>query len=416
MKKYIAFLTIALALVACKKAQPTGEQYQAAPVLETSTGTVQFACQGGEAIVSASTYETLVAKTQQEWLTVAVEGHDVVLKATENTSIESRYATVEMSSAGASREIQIIQFGVNSKYIWEEAYEFPKEGGSLDLLYQETAATIRVKITGIEWISAEAVDGVLSITVAKNEETEPREGVIEWIAGSDNRSIAISQAKGSGHGGGGGAGGVLFSEDFESEDNLDGWLFADVDGDNNCWEYADYLASHSGIGIIYSQSYINNVGPLTPDNWIVTPAITLSSDNYISFWVTGQDASYAEEHYGVYVSTTQPETYGDLDNFEKLFEATNPIDDPYETEVVSFTSSSGTKDYEWQRIVVNIPASYDNKTVYVALRHFNCTDMYYLNVDDVMVTAGLPAKTAASTPAVKTAPNGFCLEFSKKIK
>lgn len=418
MKRYIAFLTIVLALAACKKAQPTGTQYLAAPVLETSTGTVQFSSEGGKSVVSASTFETLEAKTAQTWLTVAVEGHDVTLTAAPNASIESRYAIVELKSAGASRSVQVVQFGYNTKYLWQEGYNFAGAGGVLNLRYANTDATIRVKVSD-NWISAAASDGILTITVAENPETEPREGSIEWIAGDDNRTIVITQAKGSGSGGGGN-GPVIFSEDFESIDNLAEWMLLDLDGDDNTWGYADFLAAHSGIGIIFSQSYDNNSGPLTPDNWVITPGIQLTSDNYVSFWVTGQDPSYSSEHYGVYVGTVLPSTAADLDAYQNIFEATNPVSDPYEEEVVVFEGNNGPQDMTWQRISVKIPASYDNKTVYIAFRHFDCTDMYFLNLDDVMVTAGQPEKTASSYACVPSArpnmnyDNPFA--FYKKIK
>ena len=418
MKRYIAFLTIVLALAACKKAQPTGAQYLAAPVLETSTGTVQFSSEGGKSVVSASTFETLEAKTAQTWLTVAVEGHDVTLTAAPNASIESRYAIVELKSAGASRSVQVVQFGYNTKYLWQEGYNFAAAGGVLNLRYANTDATIRVKVSD-NWISAAASDGILTITVAENPESEPREGSIEWIAGDDNRTIVITQAKGSGSGGGGN-GPVIFSEDFESVDNLAEWMLLDLDGDDNTWGYADFLAAHSGIGIIFSQSYDNDSGPLTPDNWVITPGVQVTSDNYVSFWVTGQDPSYSSEHYGVYVGTVLPSTAADLNAYQNIFEATNPVSDPYEEEVVVFDGGSGPKDMVWQRIAVKIPASYDNKTVYIAFRHFDCTDMYFLNLDDVMVTAGLPEKTAsayASVPSSMPALNyNNQFAFYKKVK
>lgn len=419
MKRYIAFLTIVLALAACKKAQPTGEQYQPAPVLETSTGTVQFSSEGGKSVVSASTYDALTAKSNQEWLTLKVQGHDIELTAEPNTSIESRYATLSLQSGDALGEVIIVQFGYNTKYLWQEGYNFAGAGGVLNLRYASTDATIRVKVSD-NWISAAASDGILTITVAENPETEPREGSIEWIAGDDNRTIVITQAKGSAGGGGGGNGSVIFSEDFESVDNLAEWMLLDLDGDENTWGYADFLAAHSGIGIIFSQSYDNDSGPLTPDNWVITPGIQLTSDNYVSFWVTGQDPSYANEHYGVFIGTVLPSSAADLDAYQNIFEATNPVSDPYEEEVVVFESANGPKDMTWQRISVKIPASYDNQTVYIAFRHFDCTDMYFLNLDDVMVTSGQPEKTASSYACVPSArpnmnyDNPFA--FYKKIK
>jgi hypothetical protein len=85
-----------------------------------------------------------------------------------------------------------------------------------------------------------------------------------------------------------------------------------------------------------------------------------------------------------------------------------------------FEGANGPQDMNWQRIAVKIPASYDNQTVYIAFRHFNCTDMYFLNLDDVMVTSGQPEKTASSYACVPSArpnmnyDNPFA--FYKKIK
>ena len=219
--------------------------------------------------------------------------------------------------------------------------------------------------------------------------------MVTWKAGTDERVITIKQARnpnGQG-GGGGGASGVLFSEDFEDADKLEEWALADMDGDGYTWKYGDWLASHSGVGIVFSQSYLGGVGALTPDNWIVTPAIDLSKANYVSFWVAAQDPEWSSEHFGVYVSA-------DMDSFEKLYEATFPAADPYEEEVIAFESTDGPIDIKWQHIVVAIPASYENSPAYIAFRHFNCTDMFYVNIDDVSVTSGMPEKTAACTPAV----------------
>ncbi len=164
---------------------------------------------------------------------------------------------------------------------------------------------------------------------------------------------------------------VLFEEDFES--NISAWTLIDADGDGNEWmlhinEGESNMKTHSGNGLLISESYINNVGPLTPDNWAFTPAIKLSTKNRVSFWITGQDPSYYQEHYGVYIMTEAP-TATNIASATKLFEETN--------------SSADFKEH-----VVEIPAEFDGKTVYIGFRHFNCTDFYVLNLDDVSVKAG----------------------------
>ena len=112
---------------------------------------------------------------------------------------------------------------------------------------------------------------------------------------------------------------VLFSEDFENGIPTT-WLNIDADNDGNTWMEvtAPGVSGHNGSnGCAYSCSYFNSTA-LTPDNWLITPAINLTANANLTFWVAAQDASYAAEHYGVYISTTGTAT----NNFTLLFEET----------------------------------------------------------------------------------------------
>ena len=95
--------------------------------------------------------------------------------------------------------------------------------------------------------------------------------------------------------------------DFEEASQLDDWTIFDKDGDGYNWEYYNNtgletgrMNTHSGEGIVSSKSYDNNGGGvLHPDNWLISPEVTLGGG--ISFWACGQDASWAEEVFGVFV-------------------------------------------------------------------------------------------------------------------
>ena len=39
----------------------------------------------------------------------------------------------------------------------------------------------------------------------------------------------------------------------------------------------------------------------------------------------------------------------------------------------------------FSRFIIAIPDQFANKTVYIGFRHFGCTDMFYLNLDDVAI-------------------------------
>ena len=162
------------------------------------------------------------------------------------------------------------------------------------------------------------------------------------------------------------------------------WLNIDADNDGNAWMEgtAPGVAGHNGSnGCAYSCSYYDDE-VLTPDNWLITPAINLTGNSTLTFWVAAQDASYAAEHYGVYISTTGTAT----SNFTLLFEET--IDANGGSRV------QGT----WKQKTVNL-ASYTGQTVYIAFRHFNCTDMFYFNLDDVEISAQPTDPTIITNPS-----------------
>ena len=180
----------------------------------------------------------------------------------------------------------------------------------------------------------------------------------------------------------GGCEGDEFSVNFESGMPA-GWTTIDADGDGNNWTLGS-VAMGTGYGhngssdLILSKSYDNSIGALHPDNWLVSPEVTLCEGSVFSFWACAQDASWAAEHFGVAVSN-------DNNEFEMIQEWTMTAKgDPY-------NGPRGTRDQgAWYQYVVNL-GDYAGEGRMIAIRHFNCTDMFYLDVDDIELTAG--AKT-----------------------
>ena len=162
-----------------------------------------------------------------------------------------------------------------------------------------------------------------------------------------------------------------FVENFQGE--LDEcWLKIDADGDGNNWQTrGSGFTGHGGQGDLCISSASYNDVALTPDNWLITPAINLSTNANLCFWVNAQDESYAGEHYGVYISTTGT----NIADFTMLFEET--ID-----------ANGGTRAQgEWKQKIADLSA-YTGQIVHIAFRHFNCTDMFWLNLDDIYVGEG----------------------------
>ena len=188
----------------------------------------------------------------------------------------------------------------------------------------------------------------------------------------------------------------LFFEDFE-EDVSGTWTFIDADGDGYGWMYNNSesggykLSAYSGSGVLFSQSY--NGAALTPDNWAFTPAISLTSDNYLSFWVVAQDPDWADEHYAAYITETAPST----DNLADC------------TVLLKEQVCSG----DYNRHIIQIPDDFYGKTVYIGFRHFNCTDMFYINLDDVGVSEGAPVTSKA--PALASAKRAAAPKVQERI-
>ncbi len=158
------------------------------------------------------------------------------------------------------------------------------------------------------------------------------------------------------------------------------WTTIDKDGDKRNWMVSSNLMSnfnsgHNGGNALSSESYHrynNNSGtPLNPDNWLISPQVTLGGT--FTMWACAQDATWAAEHFGIYVSTT---SNTNTDSFTLLNEWTLSAHGGRDR------GERGTRDMgDWCQYSVDL-SMYAGQTGYIAIRHFDCTDMFYLNVDD----------------------------------
>ena len=160
-----------------------------------------------------------------------------------------------------------------------------------------------------------------------------------------------------------------YTEDFEDIESLGCWHLLDNDGDGYGWVYyggTDSLYGHNSNYCLGSASWYNVA--LTPDNWLFMPAMQLPAGQqiHLKWWIKGMDPSFAAENYSVMISTTGGTTAADISNYTTLL--------------------TGTTTGSWAQKDINL-SSYAGQTVYIAFRHHNVTDMFYLVIDDVEVTA-----------------------------
>ena len=173
----------------------------------------------------------------------------------------------------------------------------------------------------------------------------------------------------------------VLTESFEGTTITTGWTTIDADQDGHGWEHSSLqedVTGHTGDGCVLSYSYDNpSEAALTPDNWLISPAIALSGTSSLSYWFAVA-TSYPGDHYGVYVSTTSAT---DTSAFTLLYEMTP-------------TSANGN----WTQQTIDL-TSYAGNTVYIAFRHFNCTDMFILALDDITVSTTSTDPTLVATPS-----------------
>ena len=163
-----------------------------------------------------------------------------------------------------------------------------------------------------------------------------------------------------------------FEEDFEEGRILD-WTLIDADGDGHNWQLplTDGMG-HSGTdGMLVSYSYDNaTTSPLTPNNFMVSPRVTLPAvGGIMSFWACAMDETYAAEHFAVSISTT---VNNDPMAFTTLQEWTLNA------------KGEGNRQGTWRQYSVDLSA-YAGLEVYLAIRHFNITDMFAICVDDIFI-------------------------------
>ena len=174
--------------------------------------------------------------------------------------------------------------------------------------------------------------------------------------------------------------------DFE-DGTYQGWtlLKGNTGNSPNNWmhvtEYTqrDYTSGYGHEqtnGWMLSESYISASSSgagtaVTPDNYFVSPQVRLGGS--INFWVTDGNDSYGEEHFALLVSTNGNTSISDFTQIQEW--------------TLLSKAPSGTRtftDHVWYEYTVDL-SSYSGMG-YIAIRHFNCNDMWLIGLDDITIT------------------------------
>ena len=203
--------------------------------------------------------------------------------------------------------------------------------------------------------------------------------------------------------------------DFDNS-TMQGWTTIDADGDGYTWVLGSQIggiylqagASLEGTGhnssadMVCSGSFSNAASAaLFPDNYLVSPQIKLGGT--LTFYACGQDVAYVSEHFGVAVSIAGNTSAADFTTIQQWTMTAAPSLTPALNAPQKAFRSTRRAQGNWYQYTVDL-SDYAGQTGYVAIRHFGCSDMFILDIDDIELSNGDGAVPGA----------GFALEGISK--
>jgi hypothetical protein len=151
---------------------------------------------------------------------------------------------------------------------------------------------------------------------------------------------------------------------FDFNDGIMRWTTIDGDGDGYNWQMRQNWSNPENPFSVTSASFDDmSQTSLFPENYLVTP-YKLDCEQIV-FYACAQDQAHPAEHFGVAVSTTGNT---DPDDFTMIWD----------------TELSAKAPGDWYRFDVDL-REFQGRDIYVAIVHFNCTNQFMLNIDDVLL-------------------------------
>ncbi|MCF7920699.1 MAG: choice-of-anchor J domain-containing protein [Candidatus Cloacimonetes bacterium] len=302
----------------------------------------------GEEIITFTVTDNVVARPSDD-VNVCVTAENDLPHADAGMDMNGRDGNTITLNGSASWDVETEEL----QYIW-----IAPPGVMLDDPYSITPSFMAPQVVDpteyeftLQVSDGEATDEDAVIVTIQDD--EPVLLYIELLP--DNNALFTWFAPGSG------GSGQELEQGFEGVIPPQGWTNRDIDEDGYGW-YIYVQEPHSGSSSIASQSYNPNAGALTPDNWLITPAIQIGAFSELRYWIAAQDPYYPAEHYSVLVSTQGTE----IQYFEDILIEETLTDNVWNQHIFSLQP--------WAGSMVNI-----------AWRHHDVTDQFIIKLDDVQI-------------------------------
>lgn len=181
---------------------------------------------------------------------------------------------------------------------------------------------------------------------------------------------------------------VPYSYGFEN--GMGDWTTIDNNNDGHTWStntpLSGNITAHGGTGFVGCSSFIGGVGALNPDDFLVSPAIAVTSNSVLSWYEHPGHSLYYAEHYSVYVSTTG-----------------NTVSDFITTTPLFSVTLDASSIHIWGQRQLDL-SDYVGDTIHIAFRHHGCYDQWALLLDDINIEQG---QVVTVPPATVPYATGF---------
>lgn len=341
---------------------------------------------------------TIVAQNAA-WLTpnpASGNGDTTVTVAVAANDGAAREGVLKVSAGSLSETVTIKQAAGTSSALTVDytPVDIPGAGGTATFTVKSNTDWTVTAEGGATWLTPNPASGsgdaTVSVAVAANDGAA-RQGTLNVTAGSIVVPVVINQLEAY-------AGGTntLFSfvvngGDFPTFDDMNtffksNFTLIDKDGDGFNWRtvlWVDENEVPTGEYGVLSESWDSVTKlALTPENYLVLPAVTINSDGrFTAVFYSIEDEDYFYEKFKIIISS-EPITSANCRNAAVLLTQTLP-----EGGKIPYTAE------------VEIPAEYNGSPAYLAICHFDCPDQHYIVLESITITHNGPAPVPALYPA-----------------
>jgi len=193
MKKIFSFIALFAGVISFTSCSSDDATYQATPKLEVTSADVLFEAPGGNGTIVVNASGAVTATTTANWLTLSVQGNNVVVSANPNITLEGRSGLIKILSGDTEAEVTATQKG--SVYgIPSLEYKMGDYQASLNIdVVHNLAVTVESQA---DWLTAvfNEETSQIELVAEDNDEADSRVGIVIVTMGDYSDEISVTQS------------------------------------------------------------------------------------------------------------------------------------------------------------------------------------------------------------------------------